>query len=319
MRPFGIVRVWSRAMSATILSKGSIVAVLSSCACASFTLFATAAQAQDPPPPTASGTATQATASSGSTSVVKDSFATAGTRDTKDGVAGSISAGGILSSGNSRNLAATAGGQFRYRDGIHQFSAAAAGNYGESGKTDEGVQQTVGNVQGLVRYDLFFAEHWSGFLQVGARRDRFQGLDLRLNVDPGISYYFLEEQKHRLWLEAGYDFQHDVRRTEQVDEARQADPLGDYPRTTDRHSARLFVGYDNQLNTFVTFTTGVEYLQPFDPSAAWRLTWNNALKSAISDQFSLATTFTLRYDHEPLPGVKDTDTITSVSLVYTFK
>ncbi|WP_394822642.1 YdiY family protein [Pendulispora albinea] len=299
-------------MSATIYLRGSIVAVLS--------LLAATARAQTAPPPnTAGGSAAQATASKGSTDIVKDQFAAAGARDQKDGMAGNVQAGGILTSGNSRALAATIAGQYRYRQDIHQISAAAAGNYGEAAKTGEAVAQTVGNVQGLVRYDLFFAEHWSAFLQVGARRDRFQGLDLRLNIDPGVSYYFLEDQKHRFWVEAGYDFQYDIRRTEQLADAKLADPTGDYPRTKGRHSGRLFVGYDNQLNAFVNFTTGVEYLQPFDPTRAWRLTWNNQLKSAISDQFSLATTFTLRYDHDPLPGVKDTDTITSVAIIYTFK
>ena len=44
------------------------------------------------------------------------------------------------------------------------------------------------------------------------RRDRFEGLDLRLDLDPGLAYYFINTKKHRLQGEAGYDFQYDIRR-----------------------------------------------------------------------------------------------------------
>jgi putative salt-induced outer membrane protein len=40
------------------------------------------------------------------------------------------------------------------------------------------------------------------------------------------------------------------------------------------------------------------------------------LSSSISTAFSLATTFSLRYDNNPLPGIRKTDTTTALSLVY---
>ncbi|WP_394837157.1 DUF481 domain-containing protein [Pendulispora rubella] len=319
-------------MSAKTLLRGSIAATLS--------LFATAAQAQTttPPPRTAGGTATQTSASTGATTVVKDSFASGPTRDTKDGTAATVQAGGLFSTGNARSLAVTASGTYRYRQDNHQFSAGAAINYGRAAaKQDAPIETTVSNLQALLRYDYFFTDKWALFVQAAGRRDKFQGLDLRANIDPGVAYYVLDDKKHRLWFELGYDFQHDIRRGFNVDQARAvvaaaeaAERNGTGPgptavqkeaanKTADRHSSRLFFGYDNQLNAYITFTTGLEYLQPFDPTEAWRLTWNNALKSAITDKFSAATTFTLRYDHSPLPNVKDTDAITSVAIIYNFR
>jgi len=314
-------------MSAKTLLRGSIAATLS--------LFATAAQAQSTTPPqyTAGGTATQASASSGSTKLVKDTFATGPSRDEKDGTAATVQAGGLFSTGNARSLAVTASGTYRYRADDHQFSAGAAINYGRAAPDkDSPIETTVSNLQGLLRYDYFFAERWALFGQVAGRRDKFQGLNLRANIDPGVAYYLLDDKKHRLWFELGYDFQHDIRRDFNVDQARveyeaaKLTPEGPSDaqeeathKTADRHSSRLFFGYDNQLNAYITFTTGLEYLQPFDPTEAWRLTWNNALKSAITDKFSAATTFTLRYDHSPLPNVKDTDAITSVAIIYNFR
>jgi putative salt-induced outer membrane protein YdiY len=41
------------------------------------------------------------------------------------------------------------------------------------------------------------------------------------------------------------------------------------------------------------------------------------LSSSLGGSFSLATTFSLKYDHAPLPGVKELDTVTALNLVYT--
>jgi putative salt-induced outer membrane protein len=82
------------------------------------------------------------------------------------------------------------------------------------------------------------------------------------------------------------------------------------------HSGRVFAGYNNQLNEAVSFTTGLEYLQGINETKSYRLNWDAGLNSKIAGNFSLATTFSLRYDHNPAIGVKNTDTITAVSLVY---
>ena len=46
------------------------------------------------------------------------------------------------------------------------------------------------------------------------------------------------------------------------------------------------------------------------------MNWDAGLTSAIGGNFSLSTTFSLKYDHAPLPAVKELDTSTAVSLVY---
>ena len=71
------------------------------------------------------------------------------------------------------------------------------------------------------------------------------------------------------------------------------------------------------MNEHVTFNTGLEYLQGIPETERWHLNWDVGLSSAIGGDFSLATTFSLKYDHAPLPAVKKIDTVTAVSLVYT--
>jgi putative salt-induced outer membrane protein len=259
----------------------------------------------------------QDAATSGSTEVAKSGFETVQKpADAKEATELKLSAGGLMATGNSRSLALTGSGQLRLRRAENEYSANFAANYARAAAAaGEPMETTVENLQGRIRYDRFLTEHWSLFAAQSARKDRFQGLDLRLNFDPGVAYYVFEVEKHRLWGEAGYDLQYDVRSDEAIlAAAAAAEPVS---KTEVRHSARLFAGYQNDLNDAVRFNTGLEYLQAVVDTENWRLNWDVGLTSSISNDFSLATTFSLRYDHNPLPGVENTDTTTAVSLVYT--
>lgn len=237
-----------------------------------------------------------------------------------------ISAGGIYSTGNARNLAITGNGTFRLRREIHQFSAAVAGNYGmaDIDPAEAGLEENVRNVQGRVRYDVFFHPRWSAFAMVTGRHDVFQGLDLRLNVDPGVAFYALKGPKHRLWFEAGYDFQFDARSIEgrQID----LDEDGDFEPDTStdyleaptrvNHAARLFAGYAYRLDERITFDLGLEYLQSFLKATWVRINFDAGTTIALTERFSLGATFQLRWDNDPLPNVQKLDTITAINLVF---
>lgn len=282
-------------------------------------LFAANAAAQDEP----SGLVNQTPATSGKTDVAAEGFQTAAVpeEDSTDTTTAMVSAGGMFASGNSRAVSLTGSGNFRFRRDIHQFGAAAALNFGRSAPgRGEPMETTVENYQGRVRYDLFFAEKLAGFFQVSGRHDRFQGLDLRLNVDPGLAYYFIDEKAQQLSGELGYDLQYDVR----GDQARVNPETGAVADKTEvRHHARAFVGYDNKINAAVAFNTGLEYLQSLSPfeddttgDVNWRLNWDAGLTSKVGEKFSVATTFTLKYDNNPLPGLSTTDAVTAINLVY---
>ena len=167
------------------------------------------------------------------------------------------------------------------------------------------------------------------FLQYTGRHDPFQGLTYRMNIDPGFAFYAINKPKHRLWFEAGYDFQYDLRE----DDARilldadgnpvldmngdpQIDPAID--KFLINHAARLFVGYSNKLSERVSFDTGLEYLQSVIVARRLRLNYLAGLNTQLVERLSLAVTFTLRYENDPLPGIKKLDTITAVSLAYRF-
>jgi len=235
--------------------------------------------------------------------------------DSKDATEFVISAGGLASAGNSRSLAVTSAGKFRLRRGSDQLGAGISANYAESAiDKGQGLQTTVENFQGKLRYDRFLAGSFAAFGALSARHDRFQGLDLRINLDPGFSYYLVDQAAQQMWLEAGYDFQHDVRSADAIANAEAGGwSLG---KTNDRHSLRAFVGYASELSDSVSVATGLEYLQGLDSATNSRLNWDGGLNSAIGNGFSIATAISVRYDHNPIPNVEKTDVTTSISLVY---
>lgn len=220
--------------------------------------------------------------------------------------------GALLAAGNSRTIAVTGGVKTKIRRDPHQFGGAVAVNYAQSGKPGEASTTTAENLQGMLRYDLYLTERCSLFSRVAGMHDRFQGLDLRLNVDPGISYAFVNEKTIRFWGEAGYDFLYDVRRSDAL--VQKDGTVLD--KTVTNHGSRTYLGYDHKLTESVQLLAGLEYLQAFTDTNAWRVNGDTSVKANFSKHFAIATSFQLRYDHAPLPGKEHTDTLTSVSLIY---
>ncbi|MBM4362590.1 MAG: DUF481 domain-containing protein, partial [Deltaproteobacteria bacterium] len=203
----------------------------------------------------------------------------------------------------------------RLRRGDEQLTGTVAVNYARAAvPPSRSLEPTVENYQGRFRFDHFLGGGLAAFLSTTARRDRFQGLDLRLNVDPGAAYYFLDEKAHQAWVELGYDLQFDLRNADAVAAAEAAgEPVDD---SKIRHNARLYLGYQNTLSESVAFTAGLEVLQGISETDASRVNGDLALTSKIAGRFSLATTFALKYDSKPLPDVQNVDTMTAVNLVY---
>ncbi len=257
-------------------------------------------------------------ATEGATNVAVEGFESAEKpADAQDTTEVTVSAGGLLASGNSRSLALTAAANAKLRRLAHQLRSAASANYGRAAtERDAPMQTNVENYQGRLRYDYFVSQRVSLFVGSSARHDRFQGLDLRLNIDPGLAYYFVDEPKHHLWGEVGYDYQFDIRdesivATEGID------------RRQSRHHSRLFVGYDNKVNDAVSFVMGIEYLQGLSPyrddvtdRVNWQINSDFGLTSRISERFSVAVHLNVRYDNNPLQDLARTDVLTSANLVY---
>ncbi len=243
-----------------------------------------------------------------------------------DGSSATLSAGALMQTGNSYMLAATMNGAYDRHFGDNGVGAAVLGNYGESKPPGGANRPSTENIQGKLRYDRYLTDDVTAFLMLTGRSDRFQGVEFRLNVDPGVKYLFINQTTMALWGEAGYDFQYDVRR----DDARQdkdssgklqfngdGTPVLEDKTATD-HSARLFAGFKYAFNSDVTLKTGVEYLQSVINSGRYRVNYDALVAAKLKGGLALGVGFSARYDHAPLPGKEELDTSTSVSLIYSF-
>jgi putative salt-induced outer membrane protein YdiY len=235
-----------------------------------------------------------------------------------------LSAGGQLSTGNSRMVAATANGKFAMRRGADAFGAGLLGNYGESATPGQSLQETTENIQGRLRYDRFLVDRMSLFLIGTGLHDRFEGLQARINVDPGAKYLFVHTGASAFWGELGYDFQYDYRlASARVEKdsmgVTELDASGN-PLLLDKthvdHSARFFVGLKHAFNKEVSFTTGFEYLQSCVHSTRYRFNYDALFAANVGGGLSLGLGFTAHYDHDPLPTKKDLDTTTTINLIY---
>ncbi len=246
---------------------------------------------------------------------------------TIDATSASLSAGGLLTTGNSRLLALTANGTYETRFDNNGIGASVLANYGQGAPAGSDIQVTAENIQGRLRYDRYVSDQTSVFLINTLRHDRFQGLDLRYNLDPGAKYIFTKEADQSFWGEGGYDFQYDIRResartqTDATTGAVLLDATGQallLDKTRADHSIRLFTGYKYAFNKEVTFSTGLEYLQSVVASTRYRLNLDAVIAANLGGGLALGLGFSARYDHDPIPGKENLDTSSTVSLIYAF-
>lgn len=255
----------------------------------------------------------------GSTDIVSNQVAGSAlleAKDETDATELTISAGAMQNGGNSRMIALTTGGRFRLRRGHNQLAAAVAGNYGRTAPVGGSWETNVENAQGLVRYDRFL-DSVTFFFATQGRNDRFQGLDLRLQLDPGVGYYFINKANRLLWAEAGYDLLFDVRRK---DALTLRDSSGavveELDRTKTVHSGRAFVGSEITLSETARWNAGVEYLQSVTEGKTFRINGDTGLTLKVAGELSVSIALAARYENDPLPGKEKLDTVTSLSLVY---
>lgn len=266
-------------------------------------------------------------ASSGNANVATTGFQSAQkpVEETTDFTRLTLGAGGMIAMGNSQVQNYNAIGDFGLRRGANQLGVKASFNQGSASPQRDAdgtlpeMEENVSNYQGMLRYDRFFSEVVSGFLQASALTDKFQGLDLRLNIDPGIAFYAINEATHQWSFDVGYDLQHEDYRDDALE-----------PVTL--HSARLATNYVNALNDSVTFKTGAEYLLALSPwqQCYWvtetetslrandcdeakpddaiekvaRVNWfimaYARLDAKVSDKFTVQTALELRHDNSPV-------------------
>jgi len=155
-----------------------------------------------------------------------------------------------------------------------------------------------------LRGDYLFTERLYSYLTVGWEKDSFAGIDRRIYSGPGAGYKLLLGPRHLLNAEAGLNY---------VSEKYTDDTNNDFL------SGRLFGKYEFAFNDANKFSQSLEYLHDFEASKHYKIRSETAVTSALNSKFSLKVSYTVNYDHMPVPATLDhTDTILATALVANF-
>lgn len=236
--------------------------------------------------------------------------------DRQDGTTLSLSAGALIATGNSRLIAVTVNGEGETRWGDNAVGLFLLGNYGRSAAPEQPETVTTENLQARLRYERYLSHEASLFLINSGRHDRFQGVELRYNLDPGFKYLLLKLLHSSFWVEAGYDLQYDVRRSDALLVENPDMTTYALSRTQADHSVRAFVGFKHAFSSEVALSTGAEYLQSVLEADQYRVNYDLLFTAKVGGGLAVGLGFSTRFDHRPLPGKQQVDTATTVSLIY---
>lgn len=239
----------------------------------------------------------------------------------KDVTSFSASFGGALSSGNTQAVQGTVGSVFGMIRDRHALDLSMDFAYGRARPSvTQPMVDIARNLRTRGRYALFLSTMDALFLSGIYRWDTFAGLDARLQGQIGYMRNLYVEEKLRLWGELGYDLTY---------ENYDPDPLPD-PVNTGRfikgykyiHSARLFLGYTNQINPMAVVALGVEGLLNVEEPSDSRVNVDLALRSVVVDRLQLELKFILQVDTKPAPRpanqeLSKYDGILKLNLIYT--
>ncbi len=258
---------------------------------------------------------------------------------------------GTFNYGNTRSIALGATTHFYVRRDVHAFTLDLAFTYGAASVRDaNGVfgdwNANAQNFNGAIRYDVFLDTDDALFAVVRGTNNPFAGLDFRFQGQLGYMRNFFNESHpveghdplhQRFWGEIGADVTYDDRYPNPLCSA---PPTGvtvtaatcagsdgmSYllPGDELQPSARLFVGYDNHMNSDWSFITGVEGLidlRGIDPHSSqyWgnvRINWRNTLALSLGDGLAVNVQFNFLYDGQPVPGREPVDIQTIFGLNY---
>jgi putative salt-induced outer membrane protein len=148
-------------------------------------------------------------------------------------------------------------------------------------------------------YKLSDRSFWFGGLRY--EQDEFNGFDYQASLSTGYGYKFIDNKRTKFNGQAGVGY----RRSKLV-------PVGDI------QSSAIFRG-DLKLEHALTDTTKI--INTFVVEAGSDNTFASndlALQVAMSEKFALSVGLGVRHNTDPPLGLKKTDTLTTVNLVYAF-
>jgi putative salt-induced outer membrane protein len=155
----------------------------------------------------------------------------------------------------------------------------------------------------LFRAERLLSDRLGAFGEYAYFRDEFAGVLHRNSVVGGLSYKVVDTARQLFFVDGGLGY---------LNEQRTVEP--DISTATYAWGA----GYRVKISATAEFSDDFRFTGGFDDGGNWRIYENAALTARLTSLFSLKLGYTVRYEHEPVPGFKNTDTTTAIALVAKF-
>jgi len=207
---------------------------------------------------------------------------------------GAITAGAIVSRGNTYTDSVNAGAEARRRSDDDRLSLAGAYNYGrEKPKDEEQAKTTIENWFALGKYDYFITPKWYLYTNMKVERDNIANLDLRLTPGIGAGYQWIESGRTNFNTEAGISW---VRET-----------YSDPSETRQYFAGRFAYHLDHKITDRVQLIHNLEWLPSLEISGQYLLNSDAGVRTTISNGFFTELKIVLSYNSEPAEDAESTD------------
>jgi putative salt-induced outer membrane protein YdiY len=224
-----------------------------------------------------------------------------------------MSFGLVFVGGNAQSLGMSGTGLVSARRRDNEWTLTGGGAYVLSGVSKYGMggpitDTTNSAANWLVkgRYDRYFFEKNTVYASFQSSGDRPAGYIYRLEPQVGYARLFFKSARQLVRGELGYDY---------TFEHRVLPPMGG-ERDIQYHSGRLLLYYENKFTHYAAFTEGVELLEAFNHTRAFRVNSITTLSSQIYKNVSMKANFTLHFNNDPALRPAPTEIDPATGLVY---
>lgn len=187
----------------------------------------------------------------------------------------------------------------------HNFGLAAVYASDSTGTTAQRWE-----ARGQTDYD--FSQKGFAFASARYEDDRFSGFEYQTTYGSGLGYRFFDDPITKLTSQLGFGY-----KVSQTREALDTDGVTIIPRRREQElvgQGRLDFEHKLTETTSALAKVLVEWTEPNTFSQS-----DLSLQVKIIDALALAVGYSVRYNTDPPPGFRHTDTLTTLNLVYELK
>jgi len=218
----------------------------------------------------------------------------------------------VYVAGNAQSLGMSGTGLVSARRGNNEWTLTGGGAYVLSGVSKYGMGGPITDTTNSAanwfvkgRYDRYFLEKNTVYVSLQGTGDRPAGFIYRIEPQVGYARLFFKSAHQLVRGEVGYDY---------TFEHRVLQPMG-AERDVQYHSGRLFFYYENKFTPFASFTEGLELLEAFNHTDAFRVNSITTLSSTIYKNVALKVNFTLHFNNDPALRPINVDPVTMMPFV----